>query len=410
MRMVMAVAVAMLAFTACNNDDDMTAESDAAPWHVQVPIEICMTNPGTTRALDGNSTTRTIGDNEVGDPGEDDKLAPPKHLYLFTWIEGRTSTDDNAPVQHYFIYDERKNIEAEAWEYTGTPHDQSSRYKYARMIGLTFTVAPQVGHYTMGDTFGRVYAIASDVDLSSDGIAEADRMSTKAKAVYDALKPAGAEAFALGKSLSINRTSGGKTIEQRIEEIALSTAASSGGSNSDGSWTQAELAALYSTPLGDNSQDLQSVENGRFKKINDDEEDKLVLGEVRLYHCAAKYDFTWQVDSVLRSTVKMKSITVTNLPTTCKVFEPTNNPTGTNNILLASSTAADNPADTIDIGSQWTGRAYCYGLQNPTVGANTGAMTYTATFTGHDNVNGSLTPATKNPVFTGWYRVVAKVK
>ncbi len=139
----------------------------------------------------------------------------------------------------------------------------------------------------------------------------------------------------------------------------------------------------------------------------------LTCSTVKLYHVAAKVDFTWEIPSSLRSTVEMEKIECSALPTTCKVFVPTDNPAGTGTSLVIAPTtlSASTPANYVNEGNKWIGRAYAYMLQPP----SPGAVSYTVTFGGtgqRPTSAGMITPptATYNTTFTGWYRVVADVK
>ena len=131
----------------------------------------------------------------------------------------------------------------------------------------------------------------------------------------------------------------------------------------------------------------------------------LSFGPVRLYHCAAKYDFTWEVAAALQGTTSLSSITLRNLPTTCRVFQPTQNPAGTATRTVIGNAEADNR---LTPANQWIGRAYTYALQPPA-----GTVDYTVTFAGsasRPQKEASFTPALLNDTYTGWYRIIANIE
>ena len=166
-----------------------------------------------------------------------------------------------------------------------------------------------------------------------------------------------------------------------------------------------DLKDIYSTPYNDQSNPVQSTDNGLIVGADG----TLTCSTVKLYHVAAKVDFTWEVPTSLQQTTELASITCTGLPTTCKVFEPTGNPTTatTNCLVLGSSSDSATPITEVNAGNKWLGRAYTYVLQ-----PSSGTINYTVTYggtSGKKETTAKFTPASVNNVFTGWYRIIATV-
>lgn len=215
------------------------------------------------------------------------------------------------------------------------------------------------------------------------------------------------------------------TTRTALDGITLDLSSWQNSDEASHSWA---LGNLYSTPLalmGYGNADAAGVDgtllhNGTYTVHRSGFQVTLTgTKPVRLYHCAAKADFKWEVVEDNRPGVKMQSITVKGLPTKLKVFEPTHNPAPTSESttyydcnLLASSGAVNPLTDD----NCWLGREYAYILQPPTTTSpDDGQLTYSVTFTGRSSdeknhpADQTTSPAT-NPVFTTWYRVNADIK
>lgn len=176
------------------------------------------------------------------------------------------------------------------------------------------------------------------------------------------------------------------------------------------------LRDLYSTPIAlESDQQLMTDETGLVDSPG---------GTIRLYHCAAKVDMKWEVAAydaqgakdydatlALQKETAVETITLSGLPTTLKVFAPTENPTGTAVCPMLAPTEA---VEQTTLGNKWIGRTVAYVLQ-PAVPA---AIPYSVTFS-NPNPSGtgsvrptvnSQTPEATNPTFTTWFRVNAQIK
>ncbi len=231
-----------------------------------------------------------------------------------------------------------------------TIHDEGTQdERWRRNLRVTFTINGTFDGTTAGTS--RVYAIASRDDLSS-------------------IIPSDVATY---------------TTANQIEAMTLDFR----------DLSSSQLKDIYSTPA-------KNTDNGIIK-LNGQ---SLSCSTVKLYHAAAKVDFTWEVDASLQNGVALQSITCTSVPTICKIFTPTDNPTTqTADVTVlgsASSTA-------VNEGNKWIGRAYAYMLQQP----SPGTLSYTVAFSGTANrpaVSKTFTPADYNDTYTGWYRVSAEVK
>lgn len=332
------IGLAALLLTGCRKDG-LPTEGDT--FSLIAPIEV----------LTGNTVlpTRALS----GDPGINDELPPPANVYLFAWIQ---TYDD----QYELYYTSRTGLTNTNWAYLRgeQQEDQNSRYRLIGNIELKFNSS--VKTVSNGTQVGRTYAIATTRALTN---AQLQAILTSS---YQGVLTNGDE------SMTFN-TSPDATLQ-------AATASLSG-------WNSMELRDLYSTPTGDGS---------GLIVYSSEAEAKASCEQIRLYHCAAKIDFLWEVPASQQATTSVSTIQVTQLPTTCKLFQPTANPTGNETSVTL----------TTDEGSKWIGRNYFYALQ-PAMGT----ITYNVDFTGSrpDLWNKTFTPTQLNTIFTGWYRVVATV-
>ncbi len=296
---------------------------------------------------------------DQGDPGNDVVFKAPLYLYVYAYISENEGNSYELLTQT-FTYTEEEA--ASAW----TKQDENTaNERWRKNVRVTFKLGTTF-HSDLGKS--RVYAIASRTDLSgvlpkADGIAN----------TY----PTMAALEAMEADFS--------------------------------SFTSDQLKDIYSTPANDRSNPVATSDNGIIVENNK----VLSCSTVKLYHVAAKVDFTWEIPASLRKTVEIASIQCTGLPTTCKVFEPTDNPTtGTaTSTVIGRESLTPAPANTITEGNKWIGRAYAFMLQPPSPGTVNYTVTYGGTG-GRQNTTSSITPSTAaySNVYTGWYRVIADVK
>ncbi len=360
---MLALALAVM-MTACSSDDEQWTAPDKDAVRLTLPIELRMSQP----LADG---TRAA----IGDPGYDDRLDPPTILYVFSWIQ---EPGANTYSAQYF----KREVAATDWVYNAT----DNYYRLSKDIELKYNVDIQA--YTDGQRVGFTYVVATNkafTDTQLQAIATTASANETGVVIWDSdAKPTFTDAV----------------VEFNYDE-----------------WKSDHFRDLYSNPANDPVKDARDALNGEIlyqhntTPTDEHPEHELVMGNIRLYHVAAKYDFTWEVaDKELQKTTAVNTITVTGLPTQCKIFEPANNPDGT-----AIETASTEPIKT-DIGSQWIGRGVVYGLQRADA-----SLPYTVTFKDVDGLDTTPTKAdvsttftlptgvTKNALFTGWYRVIAEV-
>lgn len=339
-----------LLLAACSGSDDPAVQEPSVT--LTVPIELVVSN----RQVAGTRTT--------GDPGLDDELSPPAHLYVFAWVYG---ADGNYTV----YYTHRDGLTSTDWTYTlGTDsEDASARYRLNEKLVIPSVVS--VKQSNDGDQVGRIYAIATNKELT------AEQLKTIAGSYASVVTATpGTDDISTGSF----DTSPDYTLAQATIPL--------------GDWTSDDLRDLYTTPYADPNKDNQGVGNG-YIVYDSSSANKILCGTVRLYHCAAKVDFTWEMDASLRASTSVNSIVISDLPTSCTLFAPTNNPDD----IYKEETI------TTDVGSQWTGREYRYVLQ-PSIGD----ITYSVYFNGdREPTSKTFSPVTIDRVFTGWYRVVAKI-
>ena len=290
-----------------------------------------------------------------GDPGNDVVFKAPLYLYIYAYISENGGSSYELLTQTFTCTDDETSS---TWT---KQYENTEQECWRKNVRVTFRLGT-----TFNNVLGksRVYAIASRTDLSG-------------------------------------------VLPTNVSSYPTMTALEGMTLNLDG-FTSDQLKDIYSTPANDRSTPVASSDNGVIVANND----VLTCSTVKLYHVAAKVDFTWEVPASLRSTVEIAKIACSGLPTTCKVFEPTNNPTGTaTSTVIGSAETTPAPANIINDGNKWIGRAYAYMLQP----ASPGTINYTVTYGGigaRSETTSSITPATAaySNVYTGWYRVIADVK
>lgn len=342
--------LATLLLTACSGNDEPVAQGQSVT--LTVPIELVVSNP------------LVPGTRATGDPGLDDELPPPAHLYAFAWVYG-------ANDEYTFYYTHRGGLTSTDWTYTlGTDsEDASARYRLNKKLVIPSVVS--VKKSNDGDQVGRIYAIATNKELT------AEQLKTIAGSYASVVT-------ATPGTDDISTGSFDSSPEYTLAQATLSLA----------DWTSDELRDLYTTPYADPNKDYQGVGNG-YVVYNSSSANKILCGTLRLYHCAAKVDFTWEMDASLRATESVSGITLWELPTSCRLFSPTWNP----------DEEYTSVSITTDVDTKWIGRQYFYILQ-----PNTGEFTYSVSYSGERaTTNSRFSPTTVNRVFTGWYRVVAKI-
>lgn len=364
--------------TACAGDEDVLRHERVT---LSIPIAVCESDPSVQLS---DVQTRT-----TGDPGLKENLPAPQYLYV--WVDMVDGTD-----AHSIVYYNENNIAKSSW---AEKNDVQHRWEYVTAVQLPDEVVPKDG------TTLQVYAIASQNDLST-------------------------AVTALNTSIGI----AGLVSQVEYSDARLTTL--KGATFDLSAWESTTAAAhslalgnLYSTPLalvGTGNVDAAAIgiaddglvhhellHNGTYTVVNDASGTSLEGDHpTRLYHCAAKADYKWEVDESLIPGVTIRSLTLSGLPTQLRVFEPTHNPSGATTCPLLAASGAVNA---LTPGNQWIGREYAYVLQPPTTTSSAdGQIPYNVTFAGRtpaekNNVSSTTLPAT-NPVFTTWYRINADIK
>ncbi len=293
---------------------------------------------------------------DQGDPGNDVVFKAPLYLYVYAYVAEEQNQHEVLVQTFTFKEDEL----AATWNLQDA---NTVNERWRKNVRVTFNISREFDNTTLGSS--RVFAIASRTDLS-------------------------------------------KVLPQQTDITSKSTMADLAAITADfTSITSNDLKDIYSTPANDKSNPVVSTDNGII--VQNATTKALTCSTVELYHVAAKVDFTWEVPASLRKTVALEKIECQQLPTTCKVFEPTSNQKGTATCTVLGVSKL-NPVNEVNDGNKWIGRAYAYVLQPP----SPGTISYEVTFTTVDrqNTKGSITPESDvySNVFTGWYRVVANIK
>ena len=347
---MIAGALALQLLAACS-DDDTTQEMQTVT--MTIPIEVYSSN--------NEVTSRAASQ---GDPGNDVVFEQPLYLYVYACVHEKDGSSSSYELLTETITPASSGEDDSKTKWTLMGEDTENE-RWTKNVDVTFKIKKEFDG-TDNSKVSRVYAIASREDLGSNG---------------KNLLPT-----------TYTRTTDKSTVESMTLDLS--------------GFTSDQLKDIYSTPLGQN-------DNGVIKSTTNNNVTTLTCSTVRLYHVAAKVDFTWEVASDKQSTTELASITCTGLPTTCKVFEPTNNPTTSTAdvLLLGTSSSTPTPVNEVNAGNKWLGRAYAFMLQPPT----DGKISYKVTYGGSGNktaTTSSITPdqTTYSKVFTGWYRVVATVE
>lgn len=371
-----------LLFLACAGDAEEYAPEASV---VTIPIEVC-----------DDATSLFYTRANPGDPGVTNRL--PKPAYLYIWAEIET-TEDPSPQIAY-------------WHITITPPSSFWTEQSDRLQGK-HTVEVPGGKTLKTNSRMQVYIIASKQNLD-------DELLEFNKNIF------GEENFtapAQANAIMARGTTDPK-LADLCKGLAIDLSAWCTTTSVDHS---AALRDLYSTPTalaGDGTDDGKSLgnptllHNGTYTVVKKESDLALDGTPTRLYHCAAKADFKWEVPEANQATTKLATITLTGLPTTLKVFDPTHNPAptspGASCLLLGDPNADGAPAagyvNPLNVGNWWIGREVAYVLQPPV--PVPGNVSYTVTFAAppEKTAVNATTPSATNPVFTTWYRTIADVK
>ena len=380
-KLVGVVAALLLMLASCSSDE--VGGTPDAPGSNAFSVSVCVQT--------GHDGTRA-----PGDPGDDTMLPAPRYLYLWAIVRYESDASDKRHYRYLAI-----DTQADQWKWSPDGGYPDHRYVLDDLIVFDCgdnRLAPRSKIY--------IYAIASRVSLK------------------DALSNHSSLSSYLNESGEIPWTDGQELADYPFSSLAINNIPTSLSAGTAAKLSDA-LRDLYGTPVQQVADNQLSVDkNGIVDSPG---------GTVRLYHCAARVDMTWEVAAYddagnvdydktldLQSKTALKCILLQGLPTSLKVFQPTQNETtggtyDTYDAMLAHST--DDAVSKITPGNKWIGRAVAYVPQPNTSGDGTdGKIDYEVSFS---NPSGgtvvksdvkSSTPSATNTTYTTWYRVNARIK
>lgn len=378
-KLVGVVAALLLILTSCSSDE--VGGAPDAPGSNAFSVRVSVQT--------GHDGTRA-----PGDPGYDTMLPAPRYLYVWAIVRYADDADDKRHYRYLAI-----DTQADQWKWTPDGDYPDHRYVLDDLIVFDCgdnRLAPGSKIY--------VYALASSVSLQ------------------DALESHSDLSSYLQESGLIPWTDGQALADYPFSSLAINNIPTSLSAGTVTAKQRSDaLRDLYGTPVKQVADNQLSVDaNGIVDSPG---------GTIRLYHCAARMDMTWEVAAYddagnvdydktldLQSTTALKGILLQGLPTSLKVFQPTQNVAtgGTYEVALAHSTV--DAVGKITPGNQWIGRAVAYVTQPYTSGNGTdGKISYGVSFT---NPSGgtpkaevaTTTPSATNTTYTTWYRVNARIK
>lgn len=377
-KLVGVVAALLLILTSCSSDE--VGGAPDAPGSNAFSVRVSVQT--------GHDGTRA-----PGDPGDDTMLPAPRYLYLWAIVRYESDASDKRHYRYLAI-----DTQADQWKWTPDGDYPDHRYVLDDLIVFDCgdnRLAPGSKIY--------IYAIASRVSLDY------------------ALRNYSSLSSYLNESGEISWTDGQSLAGYPFSSLAINNIPASLSAGTAAKQRSDALRDLYSTPVQQVATNTLSVDaNGIVDSPG---------GTVRLYHCAARVDMTWEVAAYddagnvdydktldLQSTTAVEVIRLQGLPTSLKVFQPTQNVAtgGTYEVALVHST--NDAVGKITPGNQWIGRAVAYVTQPYTSGNGTdGKISYGVSFT---NPSGgtpkaevaTTTPSATNTTYTTWYRVNARIR
>ena len=324
--------LALMLFVSCTKDD-LVPDTTGKGLTLIVPFTTVGEQP-----MADDMVTRV-----PSDPGSDDKLPATENLYLWVCLK-TTSSTVAVFFRHYTVTD----------GYSWT--ESNGHYTMSISVSL-----PEIEETATDVSVGRIYAIASERALSGGEL----------HGIYDGITEVN---YLAGSCLQRNLESATYNL---LDNAVFSPATA---------LTSDDLRDLYSTSTV-NEIHITGFDPEHPSKAN---QLKTIGNEpVKLYHCAAKADFQWESTSG----VTVNSITIKNLPTTCKIFQPTQNTNANGKITI-----------TTDKSSKWIGRRCVYVFQPSST------LTYDVVLEGKNKLTNLASPsAVSGTNFTTWYRIRAKV-
>ena len=319
---------------ACTDGDPTGGGRGGNTMTLGLTINAGFGNPLSFADADGHVTRASLNDDGhatraslPGDPGTTEEFPAPANLYLFTFL--RLPDADT----YYFSYEQIENLSATDWtlENATSAAYANTRYRLNQTIAIN-VAGKGVTDYPKNTDLGRTYAIATPKDKRIAKTIGEDGLFTQwFKDITDL-----GLSKATGTTVTVSNGSVTQADYDNFVRVLGSTAViDCGDSHSwvkqDGTtatpWTSDDYRDLYSTPM----ETVDNADNGTFVWDGT----TLHQNDIRLYHAAAKYDFQWEVaekdadGKPLRSQldgVYLRKVTLTNVPTRCAIFDPTDLP------------------------------------------------------------------------------------
>lgn len=339
---------------ACTDGDPTGGGRGGNTMTLGLTINAGFGNPLSFADADGHVTRASLNDDGhatraslPGDPGTTEEFPAPANLYLFTFL--RLPDADT----YYFSYEQIENLSATDWTLENATSSAYANTRYRLNQTIAINVAGKgVTNYPQNTDLGRTYAIATPKDKRIAKTIGKDGLFTQ---WFKDIPHLGLST-ATGSLVTVSNGSVTQTDYDRFVELLGSSAVIDCGDGSaawlkqDGtaatSWTSDDYRDLYSTPM----ETVDNADNGTFVWDGT----TLHQNDIRLYHAATKYDFQWEVadkdadGKALRSQldgVYLRKVTLTNVPTHCAIFDPTDLPAAyagtTTTCVVAKNTAVN---------------------------------------------------------------------
>lgn len=330
------VAVLM---AACTDGDPTGGGRGGNTMTLGLTINAGFGNPLSFADADGHVTRASLSDDAdipgrhvtraslPGDPGTTEEFPAPANLYLFTFL--RLPDADT----YYFSYEQIENLSATDWTLENATSSAYANTRYRLNQTIAINVAGKgVTNYPQNTDLGRTYAIATPKDKRIAKTIGKDGLFTQ---WFKDIPHLGLDG-ATGTSVTVSNGSVTQDDYNKFVALLSSSAVINCGDASawlkqDGTpataWTSDDYRDLYSTPM----ETVDNADNGTFVWDGT----TLHQNDIRLYHAATKYDFQWEVadkdadGKALRSQldgVYLRKVTLTNVPTHCAIFDPTDLP------------------------------------------------------------------------------------
>ena len=342
---------------ACTDGDPTGGGRGGNTMTLGLTINAGFGNPLSFADADGHVTRASLSDDAYipgrhvtraslpGDPGTTEEFPAPANLYLFTFLRLPGA------ATYYFSYEQIENLSPDDWtlENATTSAYADTRYRLKQSIAVN-VAGKGVTDYPQNTDLGRTYAIATPKDKRIAKTIGKDGLFTQ---WFKDIPHLGLSK-ATGSSVTVSNGTVTQADYDRFVAL-LGTAVIDCGDGSawlkqDGTpataWTSSDYRDLYSTPM----ETVDNADNGTFVWDGT----TLHQHDIRLYHAAAKYDFQWEVadkdadGKALRSQldgVYLRKVTLTNVPTHCAIFDPTDLPaaygTTTTTCVVARNTAVN---------------------------------------------------------------------